>query len=243
MFDWITATVATLGYWGVAGLTFLENLCPPIPSEIVIPAAGFVAATGGLGVAGVIAAGTLGSVAGATVWYEVGRRVGERRLREWVGRSGKWLALSPRDVDRSQEWFQRHGGAAVFVGRLVPGLRTFVSLPAGFAGMPLGRFLLYSAAGTAIWTAGLAYAGVALQANFALVSDYVGVATNVAMAAFGALIVRRYVQCWRRAGFGGPQTRRVFHQPWRKIAALTRARTEKATLTAMKTPVGPKPSG
>ena len=95
-----------------------------------------------------IAAATVGSLAGALLWYEIGRRVGERRVRAWVERSGKWITLSPTDLDRAQGWFKRHGGAAVFAGRLVPGVRTFVSLPAGFAGMPRIPFLLYSAAGT-----------------------------------------------------------------------------------------------
>lgn len=197
MFEWITSTIRSLGYLGVISLTFLENLFPPIPSELVIPLAGFVAASDGLNVWWVITAGTAGSLAGAVLWYEIGRRVGERRVRAWVGRSGKWITLSPKDVDRAQGWFRRHGGAAVFGGRLVPGLRTFVSLPAGFAGMPRTPFLLYSAAGTLIWTAALASAGVILKANFTLVGDYIGVVTNVLLAALGVMLVWRYVRCWK----------------------------------------------
>ena len=197
MFEWVSTTIRSLGYWGVAALTFLENLFPPIPSEVVIPLAGFVAAEGGLSVWGIVAAGSLGSLAGATVWYEIGRRVGERRLRRWVDRHGKWITLTAGDVDRAQDWFRRHGGSAVLAGRLVPGIRTFVSLPAGFARMPFGAFLAYSAAGTVIWTAALAYAGVVLQANFEVVGDYIGMATNVVFAVLGAMLVRRYIQCWR----------------------------------------------
>lgn len=104
-----------------------------------------------------------------------------------------------RDVDRAQLWFRRHGAAAVFFGRLMPGVRTFVSLPAGFASMPLAPFLLYSALGTAIWTAALAYAGVVLQSNFALVGDYLNVATNALLAAGGVIVVKRYIGCWRGA--------------------------------------------
>lgn len=197
MFEWITGTIRNLGYLGVAILTLAENVFPPIPSELVIPLAGFVAATGDLSVAGVIAAGSAGSLAGAWGWYEVGRRVGEHRLRQWVQRSGKWLTLSAQDVDLAQRWFERHGGAAVFIGRLVPGVRTFVSLPAGFAGMALGPFLLYSAAGTLIWTGGLAYAGVVLRANFTLIGDYVGVVTNVVLGSLALFIIRRYLRCWK----------------------------------------------
>jgi membrane protein DedA with SNARE-associated domain len=197
MFEWITHVVERLGYAGVGALTFLENLFPPIPSEVVIPLAGFVAAQGGLGLAGVVAAGTAGSVAGAWFWYEIGRRMGEQRLRAWVNRFGRWLTLSASDVDRAQRWFQRHGHAAVFIGRLVPGVRTFVSLPAGFSGMPLWPFLIYSALGTVMWTAALAWAGVLLQANFRLVGDYLDLATYVLLAALGALLVWRYITCWR----------------------------------------------
>jgi membrane protein DedA with SNARE-associated domain len=200
MFEWITSVIARLGYLGVATLTFLENLFPPIPSELVIPLAGFVAAGGDLRLGLVIVTGSVGSLAGATVWYAVGKRIGERRLRAWVARHGKWLTLSVEDIDRAQLWFRRHGPAAVFFGRLMPGVRTFVSLPAGFSSMPLFPFLLYSALGTVMWTGALAYAGVVLQANFALVGDYLNLATNLLLAAGGIMLTRRYIRCWKPAG-------------------------------------------
>jgi membrane protein DedA with SNARE-associated domain len=197
MFNWITTVIATLGYIGVAALTFLENLFPPIPSELVIPLAGFVAANGPLRLDIVIMAASFGSLAGAFVWYDIGRRIGERTLRAWVRRYGKWLTLSENDLDVAQQWFQRHGRASVLVGRLVPGVRTSVSLPAGFAKMPLGAFLMFSALGTVLWTAALASAGVLLQAHHTRVRDYVNAATNLLLAAFGAMLVKRYVRCWR----------------------------------------------
>ncbi len=197
MFDWITGVIASLGYLGVAALTFLENVFPPIPSELVIPLAGYVAATGELALAPVIIVASVGSLAGAVVWYGIGRQIGERRLRAWVQRHGKWLTLSGKDLDRSQEWFDRHGNAAVFAGRLVPAVRTFVSLPAGFSGMAFLPFLFYSALGTAIWTAALAAAGVVLESNFTVVGDYINVVTNVVLGAFAVLLVRRYIRCWK----------------------------------------------
>lgn len=197
MFEWIISVIARLGYVGVAALTFLENLFPPIPSELVIPLAGFVAAQGDLRLSLVIVMGSVGSLAGALVWYAIGKRVGEERLRKWVARHGRWLTLSAEDVDRAQDWFGRHGAAAVFFGRLIPGVRTFVSLPAGFNSMPLGRFLLYSGLGTVIWTGALAYAGVMLQANFTLVGDYINVVTNGLLVLGGIMLVRRYIRCWK----------------------------------------------
>jgi membrane protein DedA with SNARE-associated domain len=199
MFEWITSVIARLGYVGVAALTFLENLFPPIPSEVVIPLAGFVAAGGNLRLGVVIMVASVGSLAGAIVWYVVGKRIGEHRLRAWVARHGKWLTVSVQDVDRAQLWFRRHGAAAVFFGRLMPGVRTFVSLPAGFSSMPIASFVLYSALGTAMWTAALAYAGVVLQANFRLVGDYINVVTNVLLAAGGIMLARRYIRCWKSA--------------------------------------------
>ena len=197
MFEWITSVITSLGYFGVAMLTFLENVFPPIPSELIIPLAGFVAASGTLRLDVVIAAASLGSLLGTAIWYEIGRRVGERRLKSWVEDHGAWLTLSVQDVERAQQWFRRHDRVAVLLGRLVPGVRTFVSLPAGFARMPRAKFWLFSAIGTGIWTAALAYAGVALQANYEVVGDYVNTATNLLLAAFGAFMLRRYVQCWR----------------------------------------------
>jgi membrane protein DedA with SNARE-associated domain len=197
MFDWITGIIGRLGYAGVAGLRFLENVFPPIPSELVIPLAGYVAAQGDMRLMLVIATASAGSLAGAAVWYWIGRSVGDRRLRAWVDRHGKWLTLSGKDVDRAQQWFSRHGNAAVFFGRLVPGVRTFVSLPAGFARMPVLPFVVYSALGTIIWTAALAFAGVALQSNFTIVGEYIDVVANVVLGVIGVMIGRRYVKCWR----------------------------------------------
>jgi membrane protein DedA with SNARE-associated domain len=197
MFEWITQVIGRLGYWGVAALTFLENLFPPIPSEVVIPLAGFVAAQGDLRLWLVVAAGSLGSLGGALFWYEIGRRIGERRLRRWVAKHGRWITLGQRDLDRAQAWFEQYGGAAVLLGRLLPGVRTFVSLPAGFTAMPLAPFLLYSAAGTVLCTAALAYAGVALESNFGVVSGYIDVIGYVLLAILAVVLARRYITCWR----------------------------------------------
>lgn len=197
MFDWALSVVTKLGYVGVAFLTLLENVFPPIPSELVIPLGGYIAADGELTLWGVITAGTVGSVAGAVLWYELGRRVGERRVFEWVSRHGKWITLSRHDIERANGWFDRHGKTAVLIGRLVPGVRTFVSLPAGFTRMPRASFLVYTTIGTVAWTAALGYAGYVLRANFGIVGDYLNTVTNVLLAGLVVVMIWRYVRCWR----------------------------------------------
>ena len=197
MFDWIVGIISSLGYAGVAMLTFLEHLFPPIPSELILPLAGYVTGSGDLTLGAVIATGSIGSLGGATVWFVIGKRVGERRLRKWIDRHGRWLTLSNGDIDRAKEWFQRRGKTAVMIGRLMPGVRTFVSLPAGFSGMPWLPFLLYSAIGTITWTAALVYAGAKLEENFEMVSKYVDIVTNGVFAVLAAMLIWRYIRCWR----------------------------------------------
>lgn len=200
MFDWIVGVVTRLGYAGVAGLTFLENLFPPIPSELILPLAGYVTGSGTLDIWPVIAMGTIGSLAGASFWYVVARRIGEARLRSWIDAHGKWITLSGGDIDRAKAWFERRGKFAVLIGRMVPGVRTFVSLPAGFTGMTWLPFLLYSTIGTVVWTAALVFAGAQLQQNFEKVSNYIDITTNILLAAFAMLMARRYIRCWKGGG-------------------------------------------
>ena len=198
MFDWITNVVERMGSVGIALLMFLENVFPPIPSELVMPLAGFVAERGEFPLWGAIVAGSIGSLAGAVGWYLVGRRVGERRLRRWVNRHGRWLTLSCGDIDRATGWFERHGGPAVFIGRLIPGVRTFISVPAGFARMAPVPFVLYSAVGTVLWTALLGWAGKLLGANYERVGQYLDPVTWVVLGAFVVAYVVRLVR-WRRS--------------------------------------------
>ncbi len=131
MFDWLTGWINETGYVGIAGLMFLENLFPPIPSELIMPLSGYAASHGKLTMPGIVAAGSLGSLAGALFWYGVGRWLGGARIRAFAARHGAWLTMSPDDVDKANRWFCRHGGIAVFIGRLVPAVRTFISVPAG----------------------------------------------------------------------------------------------------------------
>lgn len=140
--------VEQTGYAGVALLMFAENLFPPVPSELILPLAGFTAARGDLQFVPVVIAGTAGAVAGGLFWYLIGRWIGCDRLMSLAGRHGRWLTLGPDELDRSMAHFRRHGGRAVLIGRMTPAVRTLISIPAGVSGMPLFPFLLYTTAGT-----------------------------------------------------------------------------------------------
>lgn len=198
MFNWITGVIERLGYLGIAALTLLENIVPPIPSEIVVPLAGYVSAKGKLDFWFVVVAASAGAVVGSSIWYFVARAIGNVRLRRWIDAHGQWVTLTGEDIDTSQRWFDRHGGWAVLVGRLVPGVRTFISVPAGFAEMALAPFLLYTALGTIIWTIALAYAGRMLESNFEVVEKYVNPVSNVLLIAFLVYLGYRYVRVFKK---------------------------------------------
>lgn len=193
MFDWIVTVVETLGYPGIALLTLLENVAPPIPSELIMPLAGFLTERGSMTFVGALVAGTAGALAGAVGWFAVGRRVGEERVRAFVRRHGRWLAVNDVELDRAARWFRRHGHVAVLIGRLIPAVRTFISLPAGFSEMHWIPFTLYSLVGTALWTAALTLAGVVLGRNYDAVSSYLGPVTWVVVGAMVAWYVYKVI--------------------------------------------------
>ena len=173
MLEWITGIMNSMGYLAIVFLMFLENVFPPIPSELIMPLAGFTATQGKLALVGVVLAGTLGSVLGALPLYYLGKIVGENRLKNWADKYGKWLTVSRQDIEKAQAWFDKHGVAAVFFGRLVPGVRSIISVPAGIANMNLPLFLIYTTLGAGIWTSMLAYAGYLLGGNYAKVEKFV----------------------------------------------------------------------
>ncbi len=145
MFDWVTGFLEQGGYVVVALLMFLENVFPPIPSELIMPLAGFNAAQGEQNIVLVIVAGSIGSLAGALLWYYIGLWIGLERLKRFSRRHGRWLTLTPDEIDQADAWFDAYGGWAVLVGRLIPTVRTFISVPAGMSGMRLGKFLIFTA--------------------------------------------------------------------------------------------------
>jgi membrane protein DedA with SNARE-associated domain len=184
--DWIVDTIEKGGYFAVALLMLAENVFPPIPSEVVMPVAGIVAAGGELNIVGVVIAGTLGAVIGQAFWFWVGGRLGIDRLKHMAARHGRWFTVSPRDIDQADKWFDRHCAKAVVIGRLIPGIRTLISLPAGIAGMSWSKFLLYSAIGSGAWTTLLASVGYMLGERQENITRYIG---PVSTAIFGAIVV------------------------------------------------------
>ncbi|SIS93845.1 membrane protein DedA, SNARE-associated domain [Roseivivax lentus] len=182
MSGWITTFITEYGYWAVAGLMFIENVFPPIPSEIVMPLAGYSASVGDKSLFLMIVAGAVGAIAGAILWYWIGIKIGTAGLRHFAARHGRWLTLTPEDVDRADAWFDAHGHKAVLVGRLIPGVRTLISVPAGLSEMTLRRFLIYTSIGTVIWTAFLAVAGWYLGQHYEVVGRYTGPVSNLVVA-------------------------------------------------------------
>jgi membrane protein DedA with SNARE-associated domain len=165
----IRASVQTsplLAYGLIALAMLLENVFPPIPSELIMPLAGYLVQQGQLQLVPVLLAGLAGTLSGAWLWYAVGRLVNEQRLEALLRRHGPWLGIGPEDLARSRRWFARHGVLVVFWGRLLPGIRPFVSLPAGIELMPQLPFLLWSGAGSLVWLLALTLAGFGLGAGY-----------------------------------------------------------------------------
>ena len=193
MFEWVVSVIEGWGYPGVFLLMLAENLFPPIPSEVIMPLAGFLVGQGKLNLGLTILAGTAGSVIGTSFWYFVGRAFGAERLKRWAARWGRVLTMSPGDIDGAVGWFENHGGAAVFFGRMLPAIRTLISVPAGLARMPMWKFLSYTVAGSALWTGVLTFAGLALHENYARVADYVDPVSKLVVVTVVVIYLYRVV--------------------------------------------------
>ncbi|MCK3770463.1 DedA family protein [Microbacterium aerolatum] len=176
---WAVSLMETLGGFGAGVAIALENLFPPLPSEIILPLAGFTAAQGTLGLIEVLIWTTVGSVVGALALYGIGAWLGRRRMYAIVERMP---LLKTEDVERTEAWFEKHGSKAVFFGRMIPIFRSLISIPAGIERMPLLRFTLLTTAGSAIWNTIFVLAGFYLGANWHIVEDYAGIFQKVVIA-------------------------------------------------------------
>ena len=194
MSDWILTLVDRLGPLGVAILVAAENIVPPIPSEVVLPLAGFRARSGTMNVFVVWVAATAGALAGAVVLYALGHLFGYERLHRLAGH--RWFfVVSQDDLERGQQVFDRHGSWIVAVSRCIPVIRSVVSIPAGIARMPLARFCVLTVIGSGVWNAIFVGAGWMLADNWQQVDRYVGPATLVVLA---AIVAGLAILAWRR---------------------------------------------
>jgi len=211
--NWVQDVINQFGYLGVALLVVLENVFPPIPSEIVLPFAGFVAQQGATGagsaantdtsVLGMMIAATIGSVVGALILYFIAAAIGPERLRIFIDRFGRWFGVKSSDLVRAEEWFDRRSVVAVLVGRCVPLIRSIVSIPAGFRRMNLTSFIVLTALGSAVWNIALIGAGAILGDQWERVGEYISVFQWLVIAAIVLLVLR-----FALSKFKGRQTRK-----------------------------------
>jgi membrane protein DedA with SNARE-associated domain len=190
---WVQDVIQSFGYAGVALLMLVENLFPPIPSEVILPLTGFLIEEGSLMFLPALVVATTGSLVGALIIYALGRWGG----RELILRHGRVLRLKEADLDRADDWFDRYGGAVVLFGRMVPGVRSLLSVPAGLSEMPLGRFVLLTTLGSGAWNALLIGAGWLLGENWSRVAGVVGSVSNVVLAILAIAAVILGVWWWR----------------------------------------------
>ena len=192
--DWATDIVERLGYLGVALLVAIENVFPPIPSEVVLGLAGYTASRGDAWVVGMIIAATIGSVVGAWVLYGFSAAVGPVRLRAVIIRYGAWVGFGETDLDRAESWFDRRSRSAVLVCRCVPLIRSLISIPAGFRRMPLGAFTLFTLIGSLVWNTVLITAGYLLADQWEKVLEFTEPFQTVVMVLLVALLVALVVR-------------------------------------------------
>ena len=192
---WVTTVMEQLGEPGVGLLVLLENLFPPIPSELILPLAGFTASKGDFLIISVILWATLGSVVGAIILYKVGALLGRDRTRAIFR---KMPLVSINDVDKTEAWFIKHEAKTVFYGRMVPIFRSLISIPAGVERMNMGLFVAYTTAGSLIWNSTLTGLGFILGENFHLVEEYVSLfqylVIVVVIIGVGYFVARRLSQ-------------------------------------------------
>lgn len=198
MTEWIISIMESLGYLGIMFLMFMDNVFPPIPSEIIMPSAGYTASQGELLLIGVIIAGSIGSLIAAALLYWLGRKIEHDALFRWVDRYGKYLFIKSKDVKIALQWFEKYGHRIVFFGRMIPAARSLISIPAGMSHMPFWKFMLYSGLGTIIWTTFLAYIGFYFGENQALMHQIFSKVSYVILAivllVISILLYKKYHQ-------------------------------------------------
>ena len=162
-----------LAYFVICFAMFLENIIPPIPSEIIMPLGGYFVYQGNLNFYILVIFGLIGTVLGGLPWYYLGRFLNEKKLANFVDSKGKFIGISSRDLNKSKLWFDKYGVSLVFWGRLIPGIRTLISVPAGIELMPLKKFLVWTSLGSLIWVVLLTLLGYVLGENYKIIESYI----------------------------------------------------------------------
>lgn len=188
--EWVVGVIEALGYPGLTILVALESLFPPIPSEVILPLAGFLTGQGRFSFVLVLIATTLGSLIGALLLYGIGAAIGKSRAHRFIAAYGHWALLTPEDLSKAEGWFDRYGPIAVFTGRLAPIVRSLVSIPAGYQRMPLPQFLLLTGAGSLLWNGALVSLGWIFGENWHVIERYVGWLQYLVIAVVALLVVR-----------------------------------------------------
>ena len=170
--SWAVEKNSIIAYLTICLAMFLENIVPPIPSEIIMPLGGFFVYQQKLNFYILVFWGLLGTILGSLPWYYLGRFVNEKKLSNFLDKKGKYLGISSNDLIKSKKWFERYGVSLVFWGRLVPGIRTLISVPAGIELMPLRKFLIWTTFGSLIWVTLLTYAGYIFGENYSIIETY-----------------------------------------------------------------------
>ena len=178
---WVENIISTMGYPGLYLVMFLENVFPPIPSEVVLPLAGSLTLTGRFTIPVITIVGMLGSLTGAFLFYGLGKWLGELRVRALIAKFGKYALLSTDDLDRSLEWFDKYNDWVIFFSRMVPIVRSLISIPAGIASMNFAKFSFFTILGTALWSFVLSFAGRLLGEQWPLIADFINAYQNVVL--------------------------------------------------------------
>ena len=199
--DIITKTVETnpyIAYLVISFAMFLENLIPPIPSEIIMPLGGFFVYKGDLNFYVLIISGLIGTVVGALPWYFLGKLLNEKKLSNFIDRKGKFVGISIKDLDKSRLWFDKYGVLLVFWGRLIPGIRTLISVPAGIELMPINKFLIWTSLGSLIWVIFLTSAGYLFGENYEIIGSYIDNFKDIFKPIFVILLLFLLIRFFKR---------------------------------------------
>ena len=195
-------TNSTIAYLTICLAMFLENIVPPIPSEIIMPLGGFFVFKQKLNFYIVVFWGLFGTILGSLPWYYLGRLVNEKKLSKFLDKRGKYLGLTSNDLAKSKRWFDKYGVTLVFWGRLVPGIRTLISVPAGMELMPLRKFLIWTTLGSLIWIALLTYAGYVLGENYQIIETFLVqikyVVKPILIIIFVSFLIKFFVRLYKR---------------------------------------------